>query len=103
MNARMSGTSAVAGALLVFLAGYAGAGTGTGQSAGPTGRGGADPLVQPGYGTLAQAAFTLELESGELQIQITPLAESVIRPLIGDHWYHVPALGVTLDRRPNKQ
>ena len=81
MSARVGGRRAVAGALLVVLAGCAGAGTGTGtgQSAGTTGRGGADPLLPPGYGTLAQAEFTLELESGELQIQITPLAESVIR------------------------
>ena len=81
MSARVGGTRAVAGALLVVLAGCAGAGmgTGTGQSAGPTGRQGADPLVPPGYGTLAQVEFTLELESGALQIQITPLDESVIR------------------------
>ena len=79
MSVRVSGARAAIGAILVLLGGCAGSGTGTGQSAAPTGLGGANALVPPGYGTLTQAQFTLELESGDLQIQITPLAESVIR------------------------
>ena len=79
MRVRVSGAGAALGAILVLLGGCAGSGTGTGQSAAPTGLGGANALVPPGYGTLTQAQFTLELESGDLQIQITPLAESVIR------------------------
>jgi len=79
VSVRVSGARAAIGAILVLLGGCAGSGTGTGQSAAPTGLGGANALVPPGYGTLTQAQFTLELESGDLQIQITPLAESVIR------------------------
>lgn len=36
-------------------------------------------LVPPGYGTLRQDEFTLQLRDGDLLIKATPLAESVIR------------------------
>lgn len=38
-----------------------------------------DPLVPPGYGTLRQDDVSLSLRFGELQVKVTPLAESVIR------------------------
>lgn len=36
-------------------------------------------LVPPGYGTLRQDDVSLSLRSGDLQVKVTPLAESVIR------------------------
>ncbi len=97
MNAHVSGAPAVVGAILVLLSGCGGAGSGTstGQSAAPTGRGGADVLVPPGYGTLAQAQFTLELESGALQIQVTPLAESVIRLAAPDTYQRLTGISAS--------
>ena len=86
MIVETSRARAVVGALLVLLSGCGGADTlgGIGRLAAPTGRAGAVELVPPGYGTLTQAQFTLELASGTLQIQVTPLAESVIRLLLAD-------------------
>jgi hypothetical protein len=84
----MSGTHSVIGAIVVLVSGCSGAGTGTGQSAAPT----AATLVPPGYGTLAQAEFTLELVSGALQIQVTPLAESVIRLAAPDTYQRLTGL-----------
>ena len=77
MSAKVGGTRSVVGAILVILSGCGG--MGTGQPVVPTGSVGADALVPPGYGTLTQAQFTLELERGDLQIQVTPLAEAIIR------------------------
>jgi len=50
-----------------------------GRPVAPRGLDDTSVLVPPGYGTLTQAQFTLGLQSGDLQIQVTPLAESVIR------------------------
>ncbi len=88
MNARVTGTRVTVGALLVLVSGCGGAGTGRGQSAAPTGA----TLVEPGYGTLAQAEFTLQLVSGALQIQVTPLAESVIRLAAPDTYQRLSGL-----------
>lgn len=63
--------------------GCAAAGSAPGGSGGPGG--GAPPaaeaglLVPPGYGTLHQDDVSLSFRSGELQVKITPLAESVVR------------------------
>ena len=95
MSVRVSGARAAIGAILVLLGGCAGSGTGTGQSAAPTGLGGANALVPPGYGTLTQAQFTLELESGDLQIQITPLAESVIRLAAPDTYQRLTSISAS--------
>ena len=76
------------GALVVLVSACGGAGAGTGQSAPSTGA----TLVEPGYGTLTQAQFTLELVSGALQIQVTPLAESVIRLAAPDTYQRLTGL-----------
>ena len=105
MSANVSGTRAVVGAVLVILSGCGG--TGTGQPPAPTGRVGADALVPPGYGTLTQAQFTLELESGDLQIQVTPLAESVIRLAAPDTYQRLTGIsasaGASLQARAREE
>ena len=94
MSTEASGARAVIGALLLLLSGCGGAEAvaGTGQPVAPAGRAGAAVLVPPGYGTLTQAEFTLVLESGDLQIQITPLAESVIRLAAPDTYQRLASL-----------
>lgn len=94
---RVSGTRAAIGAILVLLGGCGGtgAGAGAGQTAAPAGPGGANALVPPGYGTLTQSEFTLELVSGDLQIQITPLAESVIRLAAPDTYQRLAGLSAS--------
>ncbi len=93
MSAKLSATRAVVGAVLVILSGCGG--MGTGQSAVPTGSVGANALVPPGYGTLTQAEFTLELENGDLQIQVTPLAESVIRLAAPDTYQRLTGISAS--------
>ena len=97
MSAGVSEARAVIGVLLVLLSGCGGAEAvaGTGQPVAPAGRAGADVLVPPGYGTLTQAEFTLVLESGPLQIQVTPLAESVIRLAAPDTYQRLTGLAVS--------
>lgn len=105
MSRRANRAHAAIGFILVFLSGCAGAGSemGTGRSAAPTGPGGVNALLPPGYGTLTQAEFTLGLEIGDLQIQITPLAESVIRLAAPDTYQRLTGLsasaGVSLRSR----
>ncbi len=88
---------AAIGFILVLLSGCAGAGSGMGtaRSPAPTGPGGVNALIPPGFGTLAQAEFTLELEIGDLQIQITPLAESVIRLAAPDTYQRLTGLSAS--------
>ena len=97
MSAGVSEARAVIGVLLVLLSGCGGAEAvaGTGQPVAPAGRAGAAVLVPPGYGTLTQAEFTLVLESGDLQIQITPLAESVIRLAAPDTYQRLASLAAS--------
>lgn len=71
MNAR-----AVPLAVLIGLGGCVAA-TGTSGGAG-------EPLPAPGSGTLRQDEITVSLASGDLQIKVTPLAESVIRTAAPD-------------------
>ena len=68
---------------------------GAGQGVAPIGGGGGAALVPPGYGTLAQAEFTLRLQSGPLQIQVTPLAESVIRLAAPDTYERLASLSTS--------
>ena len=91
MSAKASGTRTAIGAILVLVSGCGGAGAGTGQSAAPS----VARLVPPGYGTLTQAQFTLELVSGALQIQVTPLAESVIRLAAPDTYQRLTGLSAS--------
>jgi len=93
----MSGSRTLIGAILVLVNGCAGvAGVpGTSQALAPVGGAGEADLVPPGYGTLAQAEFTLELVSGALQIQITPLAESVIRLAAPDTYQRLAGLSAS--------
>jgi hypothetical protein len=93
VSAKASGTRAVVGAVLVILSGCGG--MGTGQPAVPTGGVGANALVPPGYGTLTQAQFTLELERGDLQIQVTPLAESIIRLAAPDTYQRLTSISAS--------
>ena len=97
MSVHASGAHTAIGAILVLLTGCGGtgSGTGTGQSAAPTGPGGANALIPPGYGTLQQAEFTLELGIGDLQIQVTPLAESVIRLAAPDTYERLTGLSAS--------
>jgi len=63
-------------ALLALVACVATPGTPTGD--------GAQPLPPPGSGTLRQDEITVRLTSGDVQIKVTPLAESVIRTAAPD-------------------
>lgn len=45
----------------------------------PAGRQSDEALPPPGYGTLREDDFTVTLQSGQVQVKATPLAESVIR------------------------
>ncbi len=92
----MNGACAAVGALLVLLIGCAGAGSGTVQSTGPSGPGGVNALIPPGYGTLTQAEFTLDLQIGDLQIQITPLAESVIHLAAPDTYQRLTGISASV-------
>ena len=94
MSVRVRGARAAIGAILVLLCGCAGSGA-TGQSAAPTGPPGANALVPPGYGTLTQAQFTLQLGTGDLQIQVTPLAESVIRLAAPDTYQRLTSISTS--------
>ncbi len=94
----MSAVKAGVGVLLVLLGGCGGAEAlaGTGRPlAAPTGGASVAELVPPGYGTLTQAQFTLELASGTLQIQVTPLAESVIRLAAPDTYQRLAGLSTS--------
>lgn len=66
---RLPGVLAMAGALITGACTLV-------PSGGPSGP--AEPLPPPGYGTLRQEEITLSLTSGELQVKVTPLAESIL-------------------------
>lgn len=85
------------GAVLVLVSGCGGAQAGAeaGQPVAPLGRAGAAVLVPPGYGSLTQAEFTLALQSGALQIRVTPLAESVIRLAAPDTYQRLAGLAAS--------
>ena len=77
--------------MLTVLTGCGGVGTPAtvGQ---PTGPAGERVLVPAGYGTLIQDEFTLTLESGALQLKVTPLSESVIRLAAPDTYERLAGL-----------
>lgn len=63
----------------------------------PAGNVGAGPAqgaatVPPGYGTLHQDQFTVNLRSGSLLVKVTPLAETVIRLAAPDTYARLHAL-----------
>ncbi len=91
----MRGVRTLIGAILVVVSGCAGAGGGAGTSQALAGREGEADLIPSGYGTLAQAEFTLQLVSGALQIQVTPLAESVIRLAAPDTYQRLAGLSAS--------
>lgn len=51
---------------------------------GPAGGTGVEGLPAPGTGTLRQDEITIQLTSGDLQVKVTPLTESVIRTTAPD-------------------
>lgn len=51
-----------------------------------------EPLPPPGYGTLSQREVSLALRSGELQLLVTPLAESVLVVTAPDTYRRLSAL-----------
>lgn len=52
-------------------------------------------LVPPGYGTLRQDEITLSLETGDLQVKVTPLVEWVLRLTAPDTHRRLSALATT--------
>ena len=61
--------------------------------AGAPGVGAPEPLPAPGSGTLRQDEITIQLTSGDLQIKVTPLSESVIRAAAPDTYRMLSGLG----------
>lgn len=90
-------TRASVGTLLVLLSGCGGAQAvpENGRTVASSGASGQQVLVPTGYGTLAQSEFTLVLASGDLQIQVTPLAESVIRLAAPDTYQRLASLSAS--------
>jgi hypothetical protein len=52
----------------------------------------AQTLPPPGYGTLRQDDFTVALQSGDIQLKVTPLDESVIRLAAPDTYQRLHGL-----------
>lgn len=88
MSARSRGRFRVAG-LSLAAAGLAGACALPQASGGP---GPEDVLPPPGYGTLLQDEVSVALRSGDLQIKVTPLAESVTRVTAPDTYQRLQGL-----------
>lgn len=67
--------------LLLTACGPGGGAAGPGQAPPPAGEAPATDslLVPPGHGTLLQDQISLRLQSGDLLIKVTPLAEGIIR------------------------
>lgn len=80
-----AGTTGCFGALLLFLiAGCSLSSTGAPPAA--------EPLPPPGHGTLSQREVSLTLRSGDLQLMVTPLAESVLVATAPDTYQRLSAL-----------
>lgn len=73
MNRGRVGASPWSRWALLGLIAASGCALAAGQPNGPP-----EPLPPPGYGTLRQDEVTLSLTSGDLQVKVTPLEESVI-------------------------
>lgn len=68
-----------------------------------TGQGeGSALLVPPGHGTLLQDDISLQLQRGELQIKVTPLAEWVIRLAAPDTYARLRGLADTYGARAGR-
>jgi hypothetical protein len=59
----------------------------------------AQTLPPAGYGTLRQDDFTIDLQSDDLQIKVTPLNESVIRLAAPDTYQRLHGLATSRDDR----
>lgn len=59
-------------------------------------------LVPPGHGTLLQDDISLQLQRGELQIKVTPLAEWVIRLAAPDTYARLRGLADTYGARAGR-
>lgn len=83
--------------LLLGLLGCSGSPLPDSTSPAPPGESGeaSSLLVAPGYGTLLQDAVSLRLESGDLQIKVTPLEEWVIRLTAPDTYARLSGLAQT--------
>jgi len=63
---------------------------------------GSSLLVPPGHGTLLQDDISLQLQRGELQIKVTPLAEWVIRLAAPDTYARLRGLADTYGARAGR-
>lgn len=63
--------------------------------AAPAGPASEELLVPSGYGSLRQDQITLTVETGDLQLKVTPLEEWVTRLAAPDTWSRLSGLGVT--------
>jgi hypothetical protein len=60
-------------------------------------------LPPPGYGTLRQDDFTVPLQSGDIQLKVTPLDESVIRLAAPDTYQRLHGLVASRSERITDQ
>lgn len=58
-----------------------------------------ETLPPPGYGTLRQDDFTVAFQAGEVQVKVTPLAESVIRLAAPDTYQRLHGLTASREAR----
>jgi hypothetical protein len=58
-----------------------------------------DTLPPPGYGTLRQDEVTIQMMSGPLQIQVTPLDESITRVTAPDTWKRLSGMAAAHEGR----
>lgn len=56
-------------------------------------------LPPPGYGTLRQDDFTIAFQAGDVQVKVTPLAESVIRLAAPDTYQRLHGLTASRETR----
>jgi hypothetical protein len=92
-----AGISVPAFLLVTVLALGCGVGSGPESPPPPRDAGGGESalLVPPGYGTLLQDQISLQLQRGDLQIKVTPLAEWVIRLAAPDTYARLRGLAET--------
>ncbi len=79
-----SRAAALIGLALMTVACAGKPGTADAQGGASTGQDSTRKLVPPGFGTLKQDEFTVQLRNDALQIKVTPLTETVIRTAAPD-------------------
>lgn len=62
-----------------------------------------ETLPPPGYGTLRQDDFTVAFQAGDVQVKVTPLAESVIRLAAPDTYQRLHGLTASRETRVREQ